>query len=355
MSDQYAMMMGLDLTDEERMRLMADSLRGKQQAADFFSLSTVPTISTAANQRVEDLQENAKQVGVLKKALEERQSREEQSELDRQNRLQVSNSYGRGGRRGGKQYSYVQPMRGPDGETVLMGLNADTGEMEPVRGADDYKPKPLTSSQAGSLMERAYARMDPTLELVGAVEELDDLLEEHAGGNPRKVPGLTFTDKLPVIGGLSRLTKDVFSGEGEAGDIYSAVRGVMNTIIRNQAGLTQTITELKNVREQTGMDPMNDPQVFFKNLPRIKAALERDLVRQRNTMAPEVVDQIESEYEAIGEQSPFGHVFRRHSWEQPKGSTDFAGALFDKVMPEEQATKPISEMTEEEIRRELGE
>ena len=72
-------------------------------------------------------------------------------------------------------------------------------------------------------------------------------------------------------------------------------------------------------------------------------------------MAPEVVDQIESEYEAIGGQSPFGHVFRRHSWEQPKGSSDFTGALFDKVIPEEQATKPISEMTEEEILRELGE
>lgn len=344
MSDQYEMLMGLGLDDDEKIKVLADSLRGKQRAADFFALSTVPTINSAANQRVEDLQSNAERVGVLKNALADRQSREQQQELDRQNRLEESDrGYGSG------RLKYVQPMRDADGNVRMVGyINGKPVDVTP----EGYTPKPMTESQSGSLMERADARLAPTLKLTGAVEELDDLLEDYAGGDPRKVPGLTFSEKLPIVGGAVRLGKDVFSGTGESGNMNSAVRGVINTIIRNQAGLTQTITELKNVREQTGMDPMTDPQVFLLNLPRIKTALENDLQRMRKTMAPAVVEQIESEYAAVGEQSPFGHVFRRHKWDQPEGSTDFMGTLFDKVT--QPAERTLEEMTEEELLEELN-
>lgn len=86
MSDQYSMLMGLDLSDEEKMRMVADGLRGKQQAADFFSMSTVPTISGAAQSRVGQLQDTGERVGVLKNALADRQSREEQQQMNRDSR-----------------------------------------------------------------------------------------------------------------------------------------------------------------------------------------------------------------------------------------------------------------------------
>jgi len=350
--NEYELLMGLDLSDEEKLRMMAESLRGKQQAADFFALSSIPEISESANARRDQLYETATRGGILKNALADRESREQEGALNRANMLQRALAGGRS--RGGKQYSYVQSMLGPDGQPVLMGLNADTGEMEPVAGSEGYKPDPLTSSQMGGLLERADKRLAPTLELTQSVEQLDNLLENHAGGDPRSVPGLTFAEKAPGIGGVFRLTRDVWTGKGEAGLIYSAVRGVINTIIRNQAGLTQTNRELANVREQTGMDALSDPQVFLENLDRIKDALEIDLQRIRNTMAPEVVDQIESEFGATGQQSPFNHKFRRHQWEQPKGGVDSVwDALSRPMMPEQQGPKPIEEMTDEEILREL--
>lgn len=349
MSDQYAMMMGLDLTDEERMRMLADSLRGKQEAADFFALSTVPNISGAATARGEELKDTAERVGVLKNALADRQSREEQDELNRQNRLQAADrGFGSG------RLKYVQPMRDADGNLRMIGYrNGEPVDVTP----EGMTPKPLTESNMGSLLERADKRMAPTLELTNAVEELDNLLENHAGGDPRSIPGLTFREKLPGIGGVFRLTRDAYTGKGEAGMIYSATRGVINTIIRNQAGLTQTNRELQNVREQTGMDALSDPQVFLANLDRIKTALEKDLMRMRTSMSPAVVDQIESEYAEVGMQSPFAHRFRRHSWEQPRGGADtFLDGLTDVLTDKapETGPKPVSEMTEEEILRELN-
>lgn len=341
-------LMGLDVSDEERLRMLADSLRGKKRAADFFSLSTVPTINEAASAQQKGIASSADAAGVLKNALENRRLQESEGKLNRQNALLRSAMGGRG--RGGKQYSYVQSMLDENGNTVLMGLNADTGKMEPVRGAEGYKPDPLTSSQMGSLLERADQRLAPTYELVGAVEELDNLLEEHAGGDPRSVPGLTFGEKIPGIGGVLRLSRDVYTGKGEAGAIYSAARGVINTIIRNQAGLTQTRRELANVSEQTGMDALSDPQVFLANLDRIKTALEKDLQRIRKTMSPEVANQIEYEFAATGQQSPFGHRFRRHQWEQPKGGPDsFFDALTQEATPTNEGAPDFSAMTDEEL------
>jgi len=101
MSDIDALL-GLGISDEDQLRAMADRLRGRERAADFFALSTVEPIQQAAAGEQKRITDAAGQAGVLKKALADREaltarneanilSREREGAADRKNRLDYAN------------------------------------------------------------------------------------------------------------------------------------------------------------------------------------------------------------------------------------------------------------------------
>jgi hypothetical protein len=94
-------LMGMGISDEEQQRMLADRLRGRQQAADFFSLSTVAPISQAAQAEQKRITSAAQEAGVLKKAMEAQQAQdarqaaqiaatEREGGLNRANRLEAA-------------------------------------------------------------------------------------------------------------------------------------------------------------------------------------------------------------------------------------------------------------------------
>lgn len=70
-----------NLTDEERMRTMADSLRGQKRAADVFSLSTIAPIAQSARQESANIMGAAEQAGTLRQRALTRAAQAERDKL----------------------------------------------------------------------------------------------------------------------------------------------------------------------------------------------------------------------------------------------------------------------------------
>ncbi len=81
MADPIAAMLGLEIDDEEKTRALADSLRGRKRAADFFSVSTINPIAKGAQAEAGDVMASAEEVGGLRKALAEREATAERDRL----------------------------------------------------------------------------------------------------------------------------------------------------------------------------------------------------------------------------------------------------------------------------------
>ena len=347
--NEFDALLGMGITDEEQLKALSESLRGKKRAADFFAVTQIPQIQKAAQAEQKAILGSAEQAGVLKRALDERRLKESEGEKNRESALLRTAMMAQsrdGGSGGASRYMHVDTVRLPDGRRVKAGLNPKTNQYEVMPGQDDFGIDPLTEGQIGSLMERSYARLKPTLELTGAVDNLVSVLKPFSGedSNPRKIPGLGPVEKAPVIGDVARFAQDVATGTGEQGKVYSAVRKVMNTIIRNQAGLTQTKQELTNVTRETGMDALSDPQVFVANLDTIMDALEADVRRQYGTMHPEIRSRIANDFEMLGQENPFTKNFERLTFgATPKGFGSLVSDVADSVDLSAEEQTPVAD------------
>lgn len=90
-------LLGLGVDDEAKTRALADRLRGRDQAAQFFGMSTIEPLAQAAQSEQANVQQAAQRGGVLRSALQKREAQAEreraaqaataeQSEQDRQSR-----------------------------------------------------------------------------------------------------------------------------------------------------------------------------------------------------------------------------------------------------------------------------
>ena len=61
-------MMGLGVTDDQRLQALADSLRGRRQAADVFAMSTISPLAKAAQGEQRRVQATAEGIGALRRA-----------------------------------------------------------------------------------------------------------------------------------------------------------------------------------------------------------------------------------------------------------------------------------------------
>ena len=67
MASIESMLMGAS-TDDEKARMLADSLRGQKRAADLFSMSTISPLAGAARAESQNVMDSAKCGGVLREA-----------------------------------------------------------------------------------------------------------------------------------------------------------------------------------------------------------------------------------------------------------------------------------------------
>ena len=264
--DEISALFGLDVADDEKQRMLADSLRGRKRAADFFAATTVPQIAQMAQQEQANVLDSAKQAGVLRRALEDRRSRERVAERDT----------------GVGRYMNVQPVRLADGTIVMMGLNPKTNQFEIVPGLPEgARPDPMTEGQ----MQRAVAKMPdavkPLFELTHAIDRGDKLLAPFTVGGEKErpygdIPGAGIFSGKPGMTGWMARRAEQFGGDDPA-EVYGAIRNVQNYLIREQSGLTQSIMEIARQEEVFGQEFLEDPEAFLNHLGWLKDLLTNRL------------------------------------------------------------------------------
>ena len=87
-------------------------------------------------------------------------------------------------------------------------------------------------------------------------------------------------------------------------------------MIREQAGLAQTLTETANVLRGMGMQDITDERVALKNYVDVRDAYQRDITRIRNSQHPDVLAAFEANYTDNDQESPLGKTFKPVSFPQ---------------------------------------
>lgn len=336
-------LMGLGLTDEEKTRILADALRGKQRAADFFALSTVPNIQKAAASKQEAILGSAQQAGLARTRLQEMRSREEEGRKDRESREEQERlnreSYERRAAMtpsGMSRYMGLTRGRDKDGNVVMFGLNPQTQQMDIIPMPEGAS---ITSPMSEAAEANALAKTGERLKGVAALEqqfnEVDAVMRPYleAGIPVDEIPGLGFFEKMPGVGSVVRGAQDLASEGAPQAEMSQAVRSLMNTIVRNRAGLTQTINEVGRVNAETGMDIMTDPQAFAGAYERIRRAFEADLRIIKASTDPRMWQMISdeagleglTEYPSEGESNPYPT-----KGEQPISSNGMTPAMIER-------------------------
>lgn len=364
MSDIDALM-GLGISEEEQLKMLADSLRGRQRAADFFALSSVEPISRAAEGEQKRVTTSAAQAGLLNKALREERGRNERSRLQRQNNIDVARLYAArsGGANApdptqpGTTKNIARYVNRKTGEEVMVGyrygipINLMTQEPMDLRGWVMQTPMSETSEM--NAMAKAGDRIEGVNQMIGRMDEIDRQIGPYLekGVPVEDIPGLGFWEKNALTGAVVRGIQDLMSEGAPQAAVNQAVNGLMNTINRTQAGLTQTKGEMQRIKDETGMDVFTDPQAFAGSFERIRRAIDRDLALVRSSTPPRIWNELKSQYPE-DQRSIFNWSAKETEQEYPKGEGGWQKAIG--VDEAQGGLKPPSEMTIEEIMRELN-
>lgn len=366
MSDIEALM-GLGISDEDQLRAMAERLRGRQRAADFFAMSTVEPIQQAAVGEQKRITDSAGQAGVLKKALDERRAQDERSRLQRENNLAVAKTYADARGRGlavdisqpGVTKSIGRWVNRKTGEEVTVGFRQGVPinliTQEPMDLTGWVQQTPMSETSEMNAMAKAGGRIEGVNQMIGRMKEIDKQLTPYLekGVPVDEIPGLGFWEKNWLTGKVVRGVQDLISEGAPQAEVYQAVAGLMNTINRTQAGLTQTKGEMERIRDETGLDVFTDPQAFANSFERIRRAIDADLSLVKASTPPRIWNMLEEQY-PDNEDSIFNWSAEATELTYPKGRGGLKKTLgLDQEMSLG-GPKPISEMTTEEILQELG-
>ena len=190
-----------------------------------------------------------------------------------------------------------------DGNTLRLGRtangrikNLDSGEfLAPNEMAERgiRQQNPLTPNQMNKTItkyEEDVAGFRRIQENMAAAEEV---WTDYGWEKGEESPLGFFTKQQNAIGGLSRAIGDQFFEGSPFGDSFAAARTVMNEIARQRAGLSQTGIELENIKAESGLDALSDPEVFINYWDRLGEALSKDRKALDETLSPVVRKEID--------------------------------------------------------------
>lgn len=229
-----------------------------------------------------------------------------------------------------------------DGQPV----DATTGQPISLEGASRVMEK--TEYQRDKDLEKFGARTEKARTLAERVENLDTILQPYVeqGLKPDQIPGIGALEKTEgVVGNVARFASDLTADGAPAGEVNSAVRGVMNIITRNQAGMSQTIAEIERLTGESATKLLNDPQTFLEYYDRLKDSIAADLRHVAQTTPPEAVEAYKANL-AEGEFDVSNPQFRRFEFGGQKPPTQ--KALSDYTDEELEA------LSDEELQRLIG-
>lgn len=94
------------------------------------------------------------------------------------------------------------------------------------------------------------------------------------------------TKQNGFFGDALRLIADTGEEGAPSASNYAAAEKVMNTIARQGAGLSQTVSEIERIKNATGKNPLVDPEVFMSHWEALKESLEKDRYALESSMSP---------------------------------------------------------------------
>ena len=157
----------------------------------------------------------------------------------------------------------------------------------------------LTPNQLQTGLNKYEQKLEPVERLVDGVANLNAILEGLDNPN----------EDIPSIGAVEggsgylsqavRYASDIGGGDSEK--INAAWTGVIAPLIRQQAGLAQTQTEINKVEQQFGGNWLSDEKTFREAYPRIMKVLQNDLARIKATTMPSVGNYYEDVMGQIGQ------------------------------------------------------
>lgn len=158
-------LLGLDISDEEKMRVLSDQLRGKKRAADFFALSTVEPIQRAAAGKQQDILQSAQQAGVLNRAMQERAASEEEARLQRE----LTASEGEANRANALQRTLISAASRGQGGGGRQALGSSYGGLKSRQERESFESAGQELANATSLLGTWKDDFAPYIPLTGNI------------------------------------------------------------------------------------------------------------------------------------------------------------------------------------------
>lgn len=317
MVDAIDAMLGIGTDSEEELRALADQLRGKRRSADWLSVTTVPTIRDLAQNRQAEIMSGAEQAGRLRRATMDRDSQDERARLTRaleKQRIDLERRRIRNDEENelsdwaqeyqNQAFDRLMKTREHDleREKVRTGYSTRGASMRPTHYEDFYPRsgdgspvkiginslgQPVKFGSAVPLSEEEFAEYERAMgpdrlelemgkiiadeqdaqALAGRFNTLFDLVEPYStsGSDPRAwkdVPGAgLFSGKSGAVGHVARLAEAEKEKSAAGESIFANLKGLMNMTLREGAGLSQTLTEMENLKVELGDKMFVDPEV----------------------------------------------------------------------------------------------
>ena len=180
----------------------------------------------------------------------------------------------------------------------------------------------------------------PVLTLMNKIEAADEAALFPDGIPEGETRFSWLTKQRNSLGQMARLAGDVFSEGAPMGDKFAAAQEVVNEVMRQRVGLSQTVTEQANVFLEAGQDMLSEPEVFEGWWKRMQDALSEDARLLEATTSPLILD-----------------IYQRQ-----KAGIDENGSILDRTGPNRRggganANTPAESLEEERerLRRELEE
>ena len=143
---------------------------------------------------------------------------------------------------------------------------------KPEKATKNSKYGGLTPNALQTGLKEYRKALNPLAPIIQGVNNLNSMLAKLPDAN-KDIPGIGRLEGGSTWG--AQLLRAAGSQEGE--NIHAAWTQTIAPLIREQAGLAQTQTELKRVEQAYGADWLSNEETFRTAYPEIMKALETDL------------------------------------------------------------------------------
>lgn len=253
--DMFSALLGPVSKDDE-LKALADTLRKRKRAADFYSLSTIKPLQAMGQSAGQETVAAAERQGVLREALARRQQQEEQNNLDRAQRAEESAA----------NNALRQAMLARDTayQNAMLDMRQDANDLRQEQAQARAEQARQKEAEKQAKIEAANRVNETRLIIVSeAADNADALISGATTGIPGKImSGIPGSDRKSLEGYLDTLKANLsFERLQEMRD-NSVTGGALGNVSNVELALLGSTV--------ASLDPDQDPDVLRSNLAKVK-------------------------------------------------------------------------------------